>query len=172
MRKISSVHAGSVTMLCGVAVFALLILTGCESQAVKEAPLPTGKPAAGSGDSSSTTTGSKSEGFETTPSGLKYKIVRKGNGRKPEASNEVRVNYKGWLDDGAQFDSSYDRGEPTEFPLNRVIPGWTEGLQLVDEGGEIELEIPSDLGYGPRGSPPKIPPGATLHFKVELLKIL
>ena len=172
MRKISSVTADKAAILCGLAVCALLMLTGCEAQAVKEAPLPTGKPMSETGDQSSSTTGSKSEGFEATPSGLKYKIVRKGNGKKPTARDSVRVNYKGWLDDGAQFDSSYDRGEPTEFPLARVVPGWTEGLQLVEEGGEIELEIPYQLGYGERGNPPTIPPRATLHFKVELLKIL
>jgi FKBP-type peptidyl-prolyl cis-trans isomerase FkpA len=83
----------------------------------------------------------------------------------------VTVNYKGWLDSGKVFDSSYDRGEPISFPLNRVIPGWTEGMQLVGEGGMIELEIPSKLGYGERGAPGAIPPNATLHFIVELIEV-
>lgn len=116
--------------------------------------------------------GASSGDFRTTASGLKYKIVRPGSDRKPTVADSVSCHYKGWLKDGTVFDSSYDRGEPTEFPLGGVIAGWTEGLQLIGEGGEIELEIPSDLGYGPRGFPPKIPGGATLHFKVELLKVL
>jgi FKBP-type peptidyl-prolyl cis-trans isomerase len=81
------------------------------------------------------------------------------------------VNYHGWLDDGKVFDSSYQRNEPISFPLNRVIPGWTEGMQLVGEGGMIELSIPPDLGYGSRGAGSAVPPNATLHFLVELLKV-
>ncbi|MFN0018026.1 MAG: FKBP-type peptidyl-prolyl cis-trans isomerase, partial [Pirellulaceae bacterium] len=106
-----------------------------------------------------------------TPSGLKYRVLRKGTGGKPMSVDSVKVNYHGWLNDGKVFDSSYKRGEPISFPLNRVIKGWTEGMQLVGEGGMIELEIPSDLGYGDRGSPGAIPPKATLHFLVELLKV-
>jgi FKBP-type peptidyl-prolyl cis-trans isomerase len=84
----------------------------------------------------------------------------------------VQVNYHGWLDDGKVFDSSYKRGEPIDFGLNQVIPGWTEGMQLVGEGGMIELLIPSKLGYGARGTPGgPIPPNATLHFLVELLDV-
>ncbi|MFV0446229.1 MAG: FKBP-type peptidyl-prolyl cis-trans isomerase [Planctomycetaceae bacterium] len=120
-------------------------------------------------ESNPVTEATMKEGFTQAPSGLKYKLVREG-GKKPTAADTVRVNYKGWLDDGTIFDQSYGR-EPAEFPLRGVIPGWTEGLQFVGEGGEIELEIPSHLGYGPGGQGP-IPPGATLHFKVELLKIL
>ena len=110
--------------------------------------------------------------FTTTPSGLKYRVLRKGAGGKPKATNTVEVNYHGWLDGGKVFDSSYKRGEAIEFPLNRVIPGWTEGMQLVGEGGMIELMIPGNLGYGPRGTPDgTIPPNATLHFLVELLDV-
>lgn len=107
----------------------------------------------------------------TTKSGLQYKIVKKGNGKKPKATDKVRVHYTGTLIDGTKFDSSVDRGEPAEFPLNAVIPGWTEGLQLMDEGSKYILYIPYNLGYGeqPAGS---IPPGSTLIFEVELLKIL
>lgn len=109
--------------------------------------------------------------FTTTKSGLKYRIRRKSDGKMPVATSRVEVHYKGWLDDGKVFDSSYERGESTKFPLNRVIPGWSEGLQLVGEGGMIELEIPSDIGYGDRGRPPVIPAKATLHFLVELIEV-
>jgi FKBP-type peptidyl-prolyl cis-trans isomerase FkpA len=109
--------------------------------------------------------------FTTTKSGLKYRIRRKSDGDKPGAANTVTVNYKGWLDDGTEFDSSYKRNDPATFPLNMVIRGWTQGLQLVGKGGMIELEIPSDLGYGDSGRPPQIPPKATLHFLVELIDI-
>lgn len=105
-----------------------------------------------------------------TASGLYYRILRKGDGKKPTAANTVRAHYKGWLDNGQQFDSSYDRGEPSEFPLSGVVKGWTEGLQLVGEGGMIELEIPSNLGYGAQGRQ-GIPPAATLHFIVELKQV-
>ncbi len=109
--------------------------------------------------------------FITTKSGLKYRILTEGKGEKPAATATVVCHYKGWLDDGTEFDSSYKRGEPATFPLNRVIPGWTEGLQHVKQGGKIELEIPSDIGYGAGGAPPVIPPNATLHFEVELIEI-
>src|SRR5262245_31471628 len=109
--------------------------------------------------------------FTTTGSGLKYRVLRKGKGAMPKATNTVEVNYHGWLDSGKKFDSSYDRGQSISFPLNGVIKGWTEGMQLVGEGGMIELEIPASLGYGDRGAGDAVPPGATLHFLVELLKV-
>lgn len=109
--------------------------------------------------------------FKTTESGLKYRVLRKSDRAKPTKSDGVQVHYKGWLDNKKIFDSSYQRGEKISFPLNRVIPGWTEGMQLIGEGGMIELEIPSKLGYGPRGVPGTIPPDATLHFVVELFRI-
>ncbi|MBM4020675.1 MAG: FKBP-type peptidyl-prolyl cis-trans isomerase [Planctomycetes bacterium] len=110
--------------------------------------------------------------FTSTASGLKYRILRKGAGGTPKANDTVEVHYHGWLDGGQVFDSSYQRGESIEFPLNRVIPGWTEGMQLVGEGGMIELEIPSNLGYGKRGTPGgPIPPDAKLHFLVELIAV-
>jgi len=108
--------------------------------------------------------------FTTTASGLKYRVLRKGDGSNPRASDTVTVNYKGWLDSGKIFDTSYGKGEPISFGLREVVPGWTEGLQLVNEGGMIELEIPSQLGYGAQG-PPGIPPNSTLHFIVELIKV-
>lgn len=113
----------------------------------------------------------RSAPFETTASGLKYRILRVGEGKKPTASDSVLAHYRGWLDDGTEFDSSYRGGEAIEFPLNGVIAGWTEGLQLIGEGGMIELEIPSNLGYGPEGAPGSIPPNATLHFDVELIDV-
>ncbi len=120
-------------------------------------------------------TGKTDEGadrdFKMTPSGLRYRILRKSNGQKPTALNKVTVHYRGWLDNGRVFDSSYDRGEPISFPLNGVVAGWTEGMQLVGQGGMIELWLPSRLGYGAQGSPPSVPPYATLHFVVELLDI-
>ncbi len=105
-----------------------------------------------------------------TDSGLKYRVLRKGEAKKPKATDKVKVNYHGWLDNGKVFDSSYDSGQPFSSPLNRVIKGWTEGMQLVGEGGMIELEIPYGLAYGEGGQGP-IPPKATLHFLVELLKV-
>ncbi|MBM4075253.1 MAG: FKBP-type peptidyl-prolyl cis-trans isomerase [Planctomycetes bacterium] len=109
--------------------------------------------------------------FTTTKSGLKYRVLRKSDGTKPKSTNTVKVHYKGWLDDDTVFDSSYDRGKEISFPLNRVIPGWTEGLQLVGVGGKIELEIPYELAYGEKGRPPVIPPKAQLHFIVELFEV-
>ena len=112
------------------------------------------------------------EEFTATGTGLKYRILRAADGQKPAASDTVQCHYRGWLDDGTEFDSSYGRGAPTEFPLNGVIAGWTEGLQLIGEGAKIELEIPHELGYGERGYPGVIPPAATLHFIVEMIKVL
>jgi FKBP-type peptidyl-prolyl cis-trans isomerase FkpA len=109
--------------------------------------------------------------FTETKSGLKYRVLRKGGDKLPKASSSVEVNYHGWLDNGKVFDSSYKRGESISFPLNGVIKGWTEGMQLVGEGGMIELVIPSELGYGARGAGGDIPPNATLHFLVELIKV-
>jgi FKBP-type peptidyl-prolyl cis-trans isomerase FkpA len=102
---------------------------------------------------------------------LKYRILRKGEGRKPTTADTVKCHYRGTLDDGSEFDSSYSRGAAASFGLGQVIAGWTQGLQLVAEGGKIELEIPYQLGYGEAGSPPKIPPKATLHFIVELISV-
>lgn len=107
----------------------------------------------------------------TTESGLKYLIVKQGSGRAPKASNTVLAHYNGWLTDGKQFDSSFDRGAAIAFPLNRVVPGWTEGLQLLQEGGAAFLVVPPELGYGARGAGADIPPNSTLLFYVELLAV-
>ncbi len=109
--------------------------------------------------------------FTSTASGLRYKVTRKSDGKRPKRTDKVSVHYKGWLDNGTVFDSSYERGSPTSFGVQEVIPGWTEGLLLVGEGGMIELEIPSELGYGAHGAGRDIPPHATLHFQVELVKV-
>ena len=108
---------------------------------------------------------------QTTASGLQYEVLTEGTGPKPSATSSVTVHYKGTLTDGKVFDSSYDRGQPATFPLNRVIKGWTEGLQLMSEGSKYRLTIPPSLGYGPAGIPGTIPPNATLVFDVELIKI-
>lgn len=109
--------------------------------------------------------------FTTTDSGLNYRILRAGDGAKPTARQSVEVHYHGWLDNKNVFDSSYKRGESISFPLNRVIAGWTEGMQLVGKGGMIELEIPPKLGYGAQGAGAAVPPNATLHFLVELIEV-
>jgi len=110
-------------------------------------------------------------GVQQTPSGLQYKILSPGEGKSPKATDTVLVNYRGTLLDGTEFDSSYKRNEPIEFPLNRVIPGWTEGVQLIKEGGKVQLFIPSNLAYGSRGAGGVIGPDETLIFEVELLKV-
>lgn len=114
----------------------------------------------------------KKDGVATTKTGLQYRVLRKGTGKAPKATDNVEVHYSGTLINGKKFDSSYDRGQPAQFPLNRVIPGWTEGLQLMKEGAKYEFVIPSSLGYGTMGAGNSIPPGATLIFVVELLKVL
>jgi FKBP-type peptidyl-prolyl cis-trans isomerase FkpA len=108
----------------------------------------------------------------TTPSGLVYQTLTEGTGPQPAASDVVRVHYRGTFPDGREFDSSYGRGEPAEFPLNRVIPCWTEGVQRMKVGGKAKLICPAAIAYGSRGAGGgAIPPNATLHFDVELLAI-
>jgi len=114
----------------------------------------------------------KRAGVQTTASGLQYEVLTAGNGVKPSsASDSVLVHYKGTLLNGKQFDSSYDRGEPISFPLNRVIPGWTEGVQLMPAGSKYKFFIPYNLAYGERGAGADIPPYSTLIFEIELLKV-
>jgi len=111
-------------------------------------------------------------GVRVTPSGLQYKVTLEGKGASPKAENTVKVHYKGMLINGKTFDSSIDRGEPAEFPLNGVIKGWTEGLQLIKVGGKATLYIPSDLAYGDKGAGGLIGPKETLIFEVELIEIV
>lgn len=114
---------------------------------------------------------SKEEGVKKTESGLAYKVIKEGTGATPSATDTVEVHYHGTLMDGTVFDSSVERGQTISFPLDRVIKGWTEGLQLMKEGGKTKFVIPADLAYGDAGAPPKIPGGATLVFEVELFKV-
>ena len=107
----------------------------------------------------------------TTKTGLQYKVVTAAEGKKPTAEDTVKVHYRGTLLDGTEFDSSYARGEPVTFPVNAVIPGWTEALQLMPVGSKWQVFIPSELGYGPGGAGEKIGPNAALIFDVELLSI-
>ncbi|HZR46363.1 MAG TPA: FKBP-type peptidyl-prolyl cis-trans isomerase [Candidatus Manganitrophaceae bacterium] len=113
----------------------------------------------------------KKKDVVTLPSGLEYKILKAGNGKKPKATDTVTTNYKGTLIDGTEFDSSYKRGQPASFPVTGVIPGWTEALQLMPVGSKWQLFVPPNLAYGPRGAGPQIGPNATLIFEVELLSI-
>lgn len=114
----------------------------------------------------------KKEGIVVLPSGLQYEVITEGNGKKPGAASTVKCHYEGTLVDGTKFDSSYDRGEPATFGLNQVIPGWTEGVQLMGEGAKYRFFIPYNLGYGERGAGASIPPFAALVFVVELIEVL
>ena len=117
------------------------------------------------------TDNAKREGVTVTDSGLQYEVITEGQGAKPSVSDTVKVHYRGTLLDGTEFDSSYSRNQPVEFPLSRVIAGWTEGVQLMSVGSKFKFLIPSDLAYGPRAQGP-IPGNSTLIFDVELLEIV
>lgn len=158
-------HACFVPLAC-------LILAGCESPDPNSAIPPIPKPKLDIQVEPGTVDKDAPEEFTTTESGLKYRIRRKSDGTRPTAGNTVRVHYRGTLDNGKIFDSSYGKsGRAIEFPLKGVIGGWTEGLQLIGEGGMIELEIPPELGYGKSGHGQTIPPDSTLHFIIELLSV-
>jgi FKBP-type peptidyl-prolyl cis-trans isomerase FkpA len=107
----------------------------------------------------------------TTASGLVYESLKEGSGDSPKATDTVKVHYKGTFPDGKEFDSSYKRGQPTEFPLNGVIPCWTEGVQRMKPGGQAKLICPPSIAYGARGAGGLIPPNATLHFEIELISV-
>jgi FKBP-type peptidyl-prolyl cis-trans isomerase FklB len=113
----------------------------------------------------------KKEGVKTLPSGLQYRVIKSGSGKKPKSDDTVTTHYRGTLIDGTEFDSSYRRGKPVTFPVNQVIPGWTEALQLMEEGAKWELFIPSNLAYGEKGAGNEIGPNATLIFEVELISV-
>ena len=113
----------------------------------------------------------KKPGVITLPSGLQYKILKAGTGKKPKPTDTVTVNYKGTLIDGTEFDSSYQRGKPATFPLSGIIPGWREALTLMQEGAKWEIYVPPNLAYGERGSGTIIGPNATLIFQIELVSI-
>lgn len=112
------------------------------------------------------------EGVVTLPSGLQYMVIKEGNGHKPKATDKVKCHYEGFLIDGTVFDSSVQRGEPAVFPLNQVIAGWTEGLQLMQEGAKYRFFIPYNLAYGEHGAGAMIPPFAALIFDVELIEVM
>jgi FKBP-type peptidyl-prolyl cis-trans isomerase len=150
-----------------VTLAAAICLLGCNKPTEPVADKPAAKaPSGGQVD-----TGQKNE-MKTTPSGLKYQVLKQGTGTvSPKATDTVNVHYHGTLLDGTVFDSSVERGQPISFPLNGVIPGWTEGLQLMKVGDKFKFEIPPNLAYGPNSPSPKIPPNSTLIFEVELLGI-
>lgn len=114
----------------------------------------------------------KETGATVSPSGLVYRSLKEGSGTAPLATDTVKVNYRGTLPNGTEFDSSYKRGEPASFPLNRVIPCWTEGVQRMKPGGKAKLTCPPSIAYGERGAGNVIPPNATLQFEVELLEVV
>ena len=114
----------------------------------------------------------KKEGVVVTKSGLQYEVLQEGTGKSPKATDTVRCHYEGRLLDGTIFDSSYKRGEPADFGLNQVIPGWTEGVQLMKEGAKFRFTIPYLLAYGEQGAGSSIPPFSTLIFDVELIKVM
>src|ERR1017187_33810 len=148
-------------------VAAAICLLGCNKPTEPAADKPAPKaPAGGQADS-----GQKND-MKTTPSGLKYQVMKQGTGTvSPKPTDTVKVHYHGTLLDGTVFDSSVERGEPISFPLNGVIAGWTEGLQLMKVGDKFKFEIPPNLAYGPNSPSAKIPPNSTLVFEVELLGI-
>jgi FKBP-type peptidyl-prolyl cis-trans isomerase FklB len=113
----------------------------------------------------------KKEGVKTLPSGLQYKVIKAGTGKKPKLADTVTTHYRGTLIDGTEFDSSYKRGQPATFQVSGVIPGWTEALQLMEEGAKWQLFIPSNLAYGERGMAGTIGPNATLLFEIELISV-
>ena len=118
-----------------------------------------------------TTAAAKEEGALVAPSGLVYRSLQEGKGDSPKATDKVTVHYKGTFPDGREFDSSYKRGQPIDFPLNRVIACWTEGVQRMKVGGKAKLTCPPEIAYGARGAGNAVPPNATLIFEVELLGI-
>lgn len=122
-------------------------------------------------DAAALAAASKEAGATVTPSGLVYRSIKEGTGASPGASDTVKVNYRGTFPDGKEFDSSAKNGGPISFPLNRVIPCWTEGVQKIKVGGKAKLTCPSSIAYGARGAGGVIPPNATLQFEVELLAI-
>lgn len=147
----------------GAAAALALIVAGCASGENADG--------ASAGDSAHANDASEVGKMVTTDSGLKYEVLESGEGASPGPTDTVEVHYRGTLEDGTEFDSSYSRGRPAAFPVNRVIAGWTEALQLMKVGDKWKLTIPPDLGYGARGAGSAIPPNATLIFEVELLDI-
>jgi peptidylprolyl isomerase len=164
-----------ITIRFALTLAATFFLLGCnqadQTSQTSATKNDTAKPPAPPPATANNSTGPTNE-MKTTASGLKYQILKQGTGTvSPKATDTVKVHYHGTLLDGTVFDSSVERGEPISFPLNRVIPGWTEGLQLMKVGDKFKFVIPPDLAYGPNSPSPKIPPNSTLVFEVELLGI-
>lgn len=161
--------------LIGALLFSTLIFSGCRTNKEDEAVSPTvtpGDPNAIQGASGSNTPAAPS-GVQRTYSGLQYQVLKQGSGKRPSTFNKAKVHYHGTLLNGTVFDSSVQRGEPFTFSLGGgVIPGWIEGVLLMQEGAKYRFTIPPKLAYGARGAPPKIGPNETLIFEIELLEIL
>jgi FKBP-type peptidyl-prolyl cis-trans isomerase len=155
-----------------LALAAGLCLAGCEQAPQSGGSSTPAAPPSNPPSASASTATNQSSAMTTTSTGLKYQVLKHGTGTvSPKATDTVKVHYHGTLLDGTVFDSSVERGQPISFPLNRVIPGWTEGLQLMKVGDKFKFVIPPELAYGPSSPSPKIPPNSTLVFEVELLGI-
>jgi len=156
-------------------VLVCLTTIACSSSPSPESSVPkecsTGSPNAPADQKACLDKAASVPGAQRTSSGLVYRVITAGSGASPTVSDVVKVNYRGSLIDAMEFDSSYKRNEPATFPLSRVIPCWTEGLQMMKVGGKSQLVCPAAIAYGDAGSPPVIPGGATLVFEVELLNI-
>jgi FKBP-type peptidyl-prolyl cis-trans isomerase FklB len=170
----------TIAAIGGIGLVAGTFLSGCEDQAASNTPdvaVATADSRASQAEANKKkgeeflAANAKKEGVKTLPSGLQYLVLKEGTGKKPGPTDEVEVHYHGTLIDGTVFDSSVDRGEPATFPVNRVIPGWTEALQLMKEGAKWRVFIPSKHAYRQRGFPPKIGPNETLIFEIELLHV-
>lgn len=149
-----------------------IMMISCSSKPPESAESAPSAPAANLGDQQAyLDKAAREQGAIKTDSGLVYRALKPGAGPSPYSTDTVKVHYRGTLTNGTEFDSSYKRNEPAEFPLNHVIRCWTEGLQKMKVGGKSQLVCPASIGYGDRGAPPDIPPGATLIFEVELLSI-
>ena len=148
-----------------------LLLTGCGNRSDGNDPGPTAPQPPQATPAPAIPTPEVGKRF-TTASGLQYEVLRVGTGARPKAWSQVLVHYHGTLPSGVVFDSSVQRGQPIDFSLDEVIPGWTEGVQLMQEGAKYQFVIPAELAYGTRGSPPAVPPNAVLVFDVELFQVV
>lgn len=157
-----------------IACLAFAPLSGCKTKEAPEPVSPTVNPSDPGAIQSATNNAAapSGNGYTTTYSGLQYKVLREGTGKRPGTYNKVKVHYHGTLLNGTVFDSSIQRGQPIVFGVTQVIPGWTEGLQLMKEGAKYAFIIPPHIAYGQRGAPPKIGPNETLKFDVELIEVL